>query len=89
MIDELKFAYLLTGFLSVGSYLPTIWTMWKKSNENDSSLISWFLWWGSSIVASLYAHVVVKDILFFSISVGHLFGTTTILAIQLYKRSKV
>ncbi|HET8685889.1 MAG TPA: hypothetical protein VFM18_04410 [Methanosarcina sp.] len=89
MIDELKIAYTIAGILSVGSYVPQIWTMMKKSNENDSSLISWFIWWSTSIVGVAYARYVTKDLLFTMTSVGHLIGTSTILLIQLYKRSKV
>ncbi|HET8687088.1 MAG TPA: hypothetical protein VFM18_10545 [Methanosarcina sp.] len=78
--------YAVMGFVSILTYIPTIYVMYNVIDESDSSIFSWVLWWLSSIAGVLYGSVVTKDFTFTMISLGHFLGTSVIILIQLYKR---
>jgi uncharacterized membrane protein HdeD (DUF308 family) len=85
MLDYLKVSYGICGLLMIIAYIPTLIQM-LKTEENDSSLFGWMIWWISSIVSVLYAGFVVQDHLFMYVQIGHLIGTSSIVTIQVRKK---
>lgn len=87
MNNVITWLYVAFSFVTIAAYIPTIMKMLKES-ESDSSIPGWIIWFTSSILGVLYAGIVLEAMPLLFLNLGHLFGTGTILTIQISKRKK-
>lgn len=61
-IEVLKFAYLLSGFVTFFGFLPTIIDLCKK--RDTANLTTYIIWTSTMSITSLYGFLVLQDLLF-------------------------
>lgn len=85
--EQLKMAYLMSGFLIVVMYVPQII---KLLNDNTGaysiSLTSWASWAALRLPAFIYALVILNDFIMLSITLGDIIGRITVFGVAAYKK---
>ena len=85
----LRWCYLCSGFVMVGSYAPQVLRAWRHpvATAIAQSLSSWLLWTACRTVALVYGMVIVRDVLFV-LAIGlDLAGRVALLVAMLRARS--
>ena len=85
--QQMKFAYLLSGFLIIIMYIPQII---KLVNDNTGaysiSLASWASWATLRLPAFIYALVVLNDFIMLIITLGDILGRLAVFSVAAYKK---
>ena len=80
-------AYTGTGFVDLIGFMPQIYALIIATGHSRGvSINAWGLWTGTSIIALLYAVLLVQDAFLIFVSSVETFGCATVLAITVYNR---
>lgn len=85
-LTMLTYMYGAVGILSLCSYAIIYYNEFKNpDNVNKTSAVGWIVWFLCAAVTSLYATLVVKDLLFACVSIGHMIGTAVMIQVILFR----
>ena len=86
-LTALIMLYSLSGFFSLGAFMPQIIKLWKdKTRRERISIPAWSMWFANACVVTSYAWLINKDPLFCLTATLSFVGSFLSLALVVYNR---
>ncbi len=85
----ISFLYSIAIIVVILAYIPQIYCLLKaRTRCSDISLITWFIWEGTTIIGLLYAIYEINDLKLIIVNTACTFLSGVIIVVTIYKRNK-
>lgn len=83
----IKYLYAVNGVVAVLMYVPQIVKVWRDGNSAPSvSLLTFGGWSVGSLITVLYAWALANDLMFATVSLGSMIGSSAVFCLAATKR---